>query len=166
MKPTYEELVKDYINLIYFFAKRWIDKKEDIQDAVQDIYIKIFKEYDHFSFHSYNELKSWLLKVSHSVVMDRYRKQKPIFHLDVETQNNIESEQTIEKWLDLEIEKEQISQIYEKMEKLPFGDKEIIQLRLIECFPFSDIASLLNLSEAAIKMRFYRIIKSLKISLI
>jgi len=36
MKPPFESVVKDYIRLVYFFAKKSLSQQEDVDDAVQE----------------------------------------------------------------------------------------------------------------------------------
>jgi len=166
MKPPFENVVKDYIRLVYFFAKKSLTQQEDVDDAVQETFLKAMKAYENFNFKSEGQLKSWLLTICRHVITDMFRANKN--HLSIE-QNNIQlfDDSDVEVLLEAKItHEEDVKKVTSALKKLKPVEQEIIRLRVNEEMPFCDIATALDSKEPAVKMRFYRAVVKLKESLI
>jgi RNA polymerase sigma-70 factor (ECF subfamily) len=166
MKPPFENVVKDYIRLVYFFAKKSLSQQEDVDDAVQETFLKAMKAYENFNFKSEGQLKSWLLTICRHVITDMFRSNKN--HLSIE-QNNIQlfDDSDVEVLLEAKItHEEDINKVTSALKKLKPLEQEIIRLRVNEEMSFDDIANALDSKEPAVKMRFYRAVVKLKESLI
>jgi len=166
MKPPFEDVVRDYIRLVYFFAKKSLSQQDDIDDAVQETFLKAMKAYKDFKFKSDGELKSWLLIICRHVITDMFRSNRNNISIE---QNNIElfDDSDVEVLLEAKItQEEDIKKVTEALKKLKPAEQEIIRLRVTEDIPFTDIATALDSKEAAVKMRFYRAIFKLKESLL
>lgn len=61
-------------NELLNYIKIKINNKSDAEDILQDVFIKIYKNYDQLSDHS--KLKAWLYKVTKNAIIDYYRKQE------------------------------------------------------------------------------------------
>ncbi|HSW48158.1 MAG TPA: sigma-70 family RNA polymerase sigma factor [Candidatus Saccharimonadales bacterium] len=161
MKPTYEELVKKYIGLIYFFAKRWVYDREDTDDVVSETYKKALIRYDNFDYQTDNQLKSWLLTICRNTVIDNQRLKKPTVSLD-ETLEVADSQNDIEKWMDQEIANENVIKLKSAIGKLNETDYDIITMKYFEELTFKEIAEVLDITESKAKMRCYRALTKLK----
>jgi RNA polymerase sigma-70 factor (ECF subfamily) len=159
MKPSFEEVVERYIKLIYFFALRWIDKKE-VDDMVQNTFLVALKKYPKFAFHTEGELKSWLLTICRNQIIDTYRKTKFI-EFDEQQVGQVNLDEA-DKWLDMEVKKDEVNNIIRELHKMRTGEQEIIKLRIFDELSFVEIGNCLDISEAAAKMCFYRAIKRLR----
>lgn len=164
--PPFEKVVSDYIRLVYFFARKSLSQPDDIDDVVQETFLKSMRAYDNFDFKSEGQLKSWLLTICRHVITDMFRKNKN--HLSIE-QDNIQlfDDSDVEDLLDAEITQEQdVKKVKQQLKKLKPVEQEIIRLRVNEEMSFGEIASALGSKEANVKMRFYRSIVKLKESLL
>ena len=166
MKPKYEDIVKNYINLVYFFAKKSLSNQSDIDDAVQETFLKGMKTYDRFTFKSEGELKSWLLTVCRNVIVDSFRANKN--NLSIEANEiDIPDDHNTEEWLEDQMsqtqELEKIKKVLVTMKPM---EQELIRLRIFEEMEFKQIAVALGTNDAAVKMRYYRAIEKLKDSIL
>ncbi len=151
---------------MYFFAKKSLSEQADVDDIVQDTFLKAMKRYNQFTFKSEGELKSWLLTICRHLIIDFIRENKKVIPLQNE---DIEffDEKGIEDLIDAEITRSKdIKKIKEELKKMKPVEQEIIRLRVVEEMEFKDIAVALGVKEAAIKMRFYRSIIKLKETLL
>lgn len=165
-KPPFEDVVKNYIKLVYFFAKRSLYQQDDVDDMVQETFLKAMSNYKQFTFRSEGELKSWLLTICRHLITDQLRTNKNTISIE---QNNIElpDHNDIEDMLDAEINHEKdIKKVKKELLKLKVAEQEIIRLRVVEEMEFKEIAAALETKEAAVKMRFYRALIKLKEALI
>lgn len=165
-KPPFEDVVKNYIKLVYFFVKRSLYQQDDVDDIVQETFLKAMSNYKQFTFRSEGELKSWLLTICRHLITDQLRAKKNTISIE---QNNIElfDHNDVEEMLDAEITHERdIERVKTELLKLKAAEQEIIRLRVVEEMEFKEIASALDSKEAAVKMRFYRALIKLKEALI
>ncbi|KKQ33904.1 MAG: RNA polymerase, sigma-24 subunit, ECF subfamily [Candidatus Levybacteria bacterium GW2011_GWA2_37_36] len=165
-KPPFDEVVKNYIRLVYFFARKSLYQQEDVDDIVQETFLKAMKNYKQFNFKSEGELKSWLLTICRHLIADQMRSKKKTVSIE---QNNIElfDNSDVEDMMDAEITHEKdIERVKRELLKLKPEEQEIIRLRIVEEMEFKEIAVALDTKEAAVKMRFYRAIIKLKEALI
>jgi RNA polymerase sigma factor (sigma-70 family) len=160
MKPSKEELVKRYINLVYYYANRWMNKSEDIDDIVQETYKKVFMKYDTFSYQNENQLKAWLLTICRNCMMDEFKLKKTTT-LDEVVEGLIIDTNT-EDFLQREIKKEEVSLLKVAMKGLAPEQYEILRLRYFDEVSFKDIAGVLQINEATAKMRCYRALEKLR----
>lgn len=160
MKPNFELLVEKYINLVYYFAHRWVYKREDVQDIVHETYVKSFKKYETFSYSSEAQLKGWLLTICRNVILDK-RKEKSLLRIeDVNVEQIVTS--NCDEMLEAEIKKENVEKVVKSLETLEKGEQELIRLRIYEELDFKSIAQIFDTSEPAVKMKFYRAIEKLQ----
>ena len=165
-KPPFDEVVKNYIRLVYFFARKSLYQQEDVDDIVQETFLKAMKNYKQFNFKSEGELKSWLLTICRHLIADQMRSKKKTVSIE---QNNIElfDNSDVEDMMDAEITHEKdIERVKRELLKLKPEEQEIIRLRIVEEMEFKEIAVALDTKEAAVKMRFYRAIIKLKEALV
>lgn len=162
-KPPFEDVVKNYIKLVYFFAKKSLYQQEDVDDIVQETFLKAMSSYKKFNFKSEGELKSWLLTICRHLITDQIRAKK-MKTVSIE-QNNIElfDNSDVEDMIDAEITHEKdIERVKKELLNLKAEEQEVIRLRIVEEMEFKEIAIALDTKEAAVKMRFYRAIIKLK----
>ena len=165
-KPPFEEVVKSYIKLVYFFAKKSLSDQADVDDMVQETFLKAMKTYDKFNFESEGELKSWLLTICRHLIIDQFRSRKHTVTMDDEKMDlfgNGETEELLEAQIDKE---DSVKKIQKALASLKPTEKQIVNLRICEEMEFKEIAIALCSKEAAVKMRFYRALIKLKESLI
>ena len=161
MKPTYEELVKKYINLVYYYTKRWIYKKEDIDDIVQETYKKALMKYGNFIYQSDAQLKSWLLTICRNTIFDTNKQKKQTVTFDDDMEMTLADTKT-ESWLEKEIKREEAIALKNTLNKLNDNDHDVIRLRYFDDLSFKEIAPVLGISEATAKMRCYRTLEKLR----
>lgn len=165
MKPTFETIVKNYINLVYYFTRRWVKEENVVDDVVNETFLKVFKKYSTFQYQSEGEFKSWLLIICRNIIFDRQKKQKFV-SFDNTIIDSVESSEDIESWLQAEMEREDVQRILSELERMSDEDNVIVRLRIFDELSFESIATILTISEAAAKMRFYRVISKLQKKLI
>lgn len=161
MKPPFQDIVKNYINLLYHFAYRWTSRGADVDDIVHESFLKAFKNYEQVRFSSDTQIKSWLLTIcrNHIHNIHRIKKMNSIAEIDCE---DIANDSLIEMCLEQLIHEEQMDMVKKELKKMDTYEEEIVRLRIFENLSFKEISCVLEISEAAAKMRFSRVITKLK----
>lgn len=118
-------------------------------DILQETFIKVFKVLKNGKYVEKGKFLSWVLRISHNLIMDYFRNKKRskiIFEKDLNcliTNMNCGFEQKQKKMLS----DETIRKVLSKMiDKLPQEQKEIVNLRFFQNYSFREIAEINNIS--------------------
>ncbi len=118
-------------------------------DILQETFIKVFKVLKNGKYVEKGKFLSWVLRISHNLVMDYFRnkkRSKVIFEKDLNcliANMNCGFEQKQKKMLS----DETIRKVLSKMiDKLPQDQKEIVNLRFFQNYSFREIAKINNIS--------------------
>ena len=118
-------------------------------DILQETFIKVFKVLKNGKYVEKGKFLSWVLRISHNLVMDYFRnkkRSKVIFEKDLNcliANMNCGFEQKQKKMLS----DETIRKVLSKMiDKLPQEQKEIVNLRFFQNYSFREIAEINNIS--------------------
>ena len=140
----YEEKLFRYISRISNLSK------DDTEDLLQDIFIKVYKNLNGFDI----ELKfsSWIYRITHNEVISNYRKYKNkaeiiSFDKDGKFIKNIADELDIEKDLNLIDLKEVISQVLGQMD---IKYRDVLVLKFLEMKNYYEISDILKKPEGTV----------------
>ena len=70
------DLVEQYKSRMYNFAYKYLRNRQDAEDAVQEAFIKIFRNIDDYIDHSVDDVGLQVFYCTKSSVIDYYRKRK------------------------------------------------------------------------------------------
>ncbi|MBN8679084.1 MAG: sigma-70 family RNA polymerase sigma factor [Chitinophagales bacterium] len=123
------------------------------RDATQDVFIKILLNLSKFTEQS--SFSTWVYSITYNYCIDLIRKKKKnilIFSEDVGRISK-ETEVDIPDSVILEMETNRLEKV---MEKLPVGDKAILNMKYIDDMSIKEIGDVLDKTESAIKMQIMR----------
>ncbi|MBS9766920.1 MAG: RNA polymerase sigma factor [Flavobacteriaceae bacterium] len=147
-------------NKAYRLAKRLLVSSDEAEDAIQEMYYKLWKNKDKII--SYKNTESVAMTITKNYCLDRLKSKQAgnltLIHNDFE-----ENETSLEKKVE---EKDSVSNIHKWIAELPEQQKMVMQLRDIEQYEFSEIAEILQLSEGTIRVALSRARKTIKNKLI
>jgi RNA polymerase sigma-70 factor (ECF subfamily) len=169
---AYDELVRTYSASIFHVAYRMLGDTAEASDAVQEIFLKVFRNIGGFKGEA--ALKTWIFKIAFSEILNRlrwWRRRYRFATVSLDDQPNgtgpaafvASSSPTPEQVLQ---SKEQETAIQEALGKLTKDHRSIIVLRDIEGFSYTEIADVLGVSIGTVKSRLARARGDLKKSLI
>lgn len=141
-REAFISLVKQLENSLYYMAKSMLGKEEDVADALQETILKAYK-----SIHSLREpqfVKTWMFRIlmneCNSILS---RRSRTVVYAEVPESASYSGE--YDK-VDL---REAVERLEEKM-------RIVVILHYFEDLPLRQIASVLEISESAVKMRLAR----------
>lgn len=152
---SYDFFYKEYYSLIYGIVFSILKNKENSEDVVQNVLIKIFS-LDKSKFPDRGSL-SWLYTVSKNEALNYLRKNKQFVNIE-EIYEIKEEMDEIEKIIDVHTYNKIINGLNEK-------EKEIVSLKILSNFTFKKIGQLLKMPTATVQWKYYKAVDSLKISL-
>ena len=138
LMSRYENKLKRYIQRISNYSP------EDINDLLQDIFIKVYKNLNGFD----QDLKfsSWIYRIAHNELISSYRKKKrrPEYFPGEENDlalNNIIVDNDIAKEVDSKVTKENILKVINKIDE---KYKEVLILKYFEDKDYKEISDILK----------------------
>ena len=146
-------------NTLYRLAKRLLVSSDEAEDAVQEVFLKLWKGRD--KINNYRSPEALAITVTKNYCLDRLKSKQAsnlkIVHSNYKNSENIE--RTIEG-------NEGVELVTKIMETLPEKQKMIMQLRDIEQFEFVEISQMLEINETAIRVALSRARKVVREQLI
>lgn len=152
---AYNILYKEYYSLIYGIVFSILKNKENTEDVLQEIFIKLYKM-DKEKIPSKGEL-SWIYTVSKNEALNYLRRKKTEVNIE-EIYEISEESSEIEKIIDIHTYNKIVSGLNEE-------EKEIISLKILSNFTFKKIGQMLKMPTATVQWKYYKAVDSLKISI-
>ena len=146
-------------NTLYRLAKRLLVSSDEAEDAVQEVFLKLWKGRDKID--NYRSPEAFAITMTKNYCLDRL-KSKQASNIKI-VHNNYKNSENIERTIEGNEGVELITKI---METLPEKQKMIMQLRDIEQFEFAEISQMLEINETAIRVALSRARKVVREQLI
>ncbi len=154
-------LYERYYRELYRFIFKMTSRKELSEDMVQNVFLRMLKYRK--SFAGTGEFRTWMYHIARNTLHDQFRKEKraplsnsrPIGDVEVSLSTEPHADDLIEKELDLH-------NLQSALDSLSVENRELLVLCRFQELKYSEIASLLNTTEGAVKVRIHRAINQLK----
>jgi RNA polymerase sigma factor (sigma-70 family) len=144
---------------LYGFFFYMTKKKDQSEDLVQTVFMRMLKSRDTFT--GSGRFESWMYHIARNILKDQYRKEKR--KNDFCDLSDIEDSMDKGALADLRLEKkEELKTLFTAMDKMSEEDKELLVLCRFQELKYSEIAKLLAISEGAVKVRVFRAMNELK----
>src|SRR5688572_10748565 len=153
----YELLDRRYNNLLYKAARGILSVENDIEDVMQEAYIKGYEKLGQFRQEA--KFSTWLTRILINCALQHLQKLKGREHLslDILTREGIDGEEDAP----METTNPQVGEILAKalegaISHLPTKYRVIFILREVQHLPVADAASIVGISEENVKIRLHR----------
>lgn len=147
----FKTIYDEYKARVYYFVKRYIQRNEEAEDVVQEIFIHIWKHFDKIKAASNPE--AILFKTSKQEVANYYRRNKLNFsELTGDVEDETESGDREEK----------LQQLEELIGRLPERRREILLKNKTEQQSYAHIASENHISKTAVEKQINKAIRFIK----
>jgi len=140
--PDAERIYARYADLLYRLASAHLASNADAEDVVSDVFVKflqtkpVFRDAEHE--------KAWLIRVLLNQCNDLHRRK------------SIRAWTPLDAVADLAAEEKQDSDVMAAVQRLPEKNRAAVLLHYFEGYSLEETASLLQTTEAAVKMRLMR----------
>lgn len=159
-EQAYKELVDKYERAIYYHILKMIRDKEQVEDLVQETFVKAF---DNLNSYSTNyAFSTWLYRIATNHTIDYLRKKKlqtlsidePVKTRDGDMKMQLPDESA---GTDREIIRKQRQKIVQQaIEDLPPKYRRVIKMRHMEEKSYQEIADVLDLPLGTVKAHIFR----------
>lgn len=164
------ELFHRYQEKIYNLAYRMMGSREEAEDLVQDVFVKVYESADQYQEKA--SFFTWLYRLAVNLSIDRLRKRKregleplenPDSEEDISLIDRLPAEDPSPE--ELAIAREQKERIQRVLEEVDSRYRTIIILRDLEALSYSEIATILGCSIGTVRSRLHRGRRLLKVKL-
>lgn len=145
--PDAQRAVREYGNSLYRLCSVMTGNREDADDAVQESFLKYVEKAPDFNDSEHE--KAWLIRVASNICKDILRKRKHQSFISLDEIRNFGI-------------CEDNAQILELLVSLEEKYRIVIHLHYVEGYKAQEIASMLGVSESAVKKRLQRGREALK----
>jgi len=162
MDSVFDELYQKYHHDVFQFLFYMVRNKEQAEDLVQEVYIRVFKSYRRFEGKSSE--KTWLFSIARNVAIDFFRKQKGWKERLLE-KFDWSTDQLKDKYPipeEITVQKEEIRWVYSCLEFCTIDQRAVIILRYIHDLSIAETAQALGWTESKVKTTQHRSLKVLK----
>jgi RNA polymerase sigma-70 factor (ECF subfamily) len=162
-----EDIVGDYLGLVYSFVFRLTGEKEEASDIAQEVFVKVWKNLD--KYNPKQNLKTWILAIARNTAIDWLRKKRPIIFSKLKREGD-EGLQDFgesikdENFLQDEIfaQKESREKLDEVINLLSFTQREVFLLHLEDELSFEEISQLVGRPMNTVKSQYRRALITLR----
>jgi RNA polymerase sigma-70 factor, ECF subfamily len=158
----FEELYEKYHQDLFSFLYYLVNSREQAEDLIQEVYIRIFKSYG--TFQGKSSEKTWLFSIARHVAIDSFRKnlgwKKRIISTFDWDKNEFKDLSPLPE--EISLQNEQIHILYSCLDKCSIDYRLVLILRYIHSMSISETAVALEWSESKVKTTQHRALKKIK----
>ncbi|MEA1886646.1 MAG: sigma-70 family RNA polymerase sigma factor [Bacteroidota bacterium] len=139
-RKEFETDIIPYSRTLYRFAFRFLTSKEEAEDAVQEVFLKLWKMRDKLP--EYDNIRAYAMTMVRNHCLDMLRKKKTEFMDDTRIYDTRASDMNLEKNIE---NREKFMVITGVINSLPENYRTVIQLRDVDGYGYSEIADKLDI---------------------
>lgn len=149
------DLILPFQDRLYRLAKRMLVSRDEAEDAVQEVFLKLWNIRDQIT--SYRSPEAFAITMMKNLCFDRL-KSKQAGNLKIEHSNYATSEN-----IELAIEaNDGVAQVFKIMDSMPIKQKMILQLRDVEQLEYEEIARIMESNETTVRVTLSRARKTIR----
>ena len=156
----YEYFLDCYSQQVFVLVDRIVSCQEEAEELTQDVFLKAFQQLS--SFKAESSFSTWIYRIATNTALSAIRKRKnEVIRLDDSVFANL-SDTQVDEALEDDSE-EQLQRLQRAMEQLEADERALITLYYMEEKPLAEVAFIMGLTEANVKVKLHRIRKKLYI---
>ncbi len=158
---AFAEFLHHHHHTVHSLIFQMVSSREDAEELTQDVFIKAYQKIN--SFRGESAISTWLYRIAYNTAISAVRKKKPIFlPLDENTNHHI-PEAVVDEILNRDHDEQLLQSIKQAIDKLNPEEKGLISLYYTQGRPVKEIATIMKLTKANVKIKLFRIRKKIVI---
>lgn len=142
-----QDCLNRYSGLVWSLARKMIRNREEAEDAVQEIFIEIWKNAERFDSAQASET-TFIAMIARRRLIDRLRKFKRQPHIDSFEDIVVEPANNANEFMQISVEANQAAEVFTELKP---EQRQILQLSIVEGYSHSEIADALSLPLGTVK---------------
>jgi RNA polymerase sigma-70 factor (ECF subfamily) len=155
-QASFQLLVERYEGKLFALARRYTRSMVEVEDLVQDTFLKAFSRLD--SFQHQSSFYTWIYRIATNTILDflKRRGRSPIQAVE-DPEAAFDSPQASVARPDGNLEREEISSItYAVLDSMPEIFRTVLVMRELESMAYQEIADVLEISIGTVESRIFR----------
>ncbi len=149
---SFDLLIEKYGNLVWSIGKKFLYRQSDVEDAVQEVFIAIWKSADKFDSNKAKEI-TFVSMIARRRFIDHLRKISKHKNLESIDEDNSTHQLYKESMLN---ESTDLQLIKNSIKSLDIDDQELLNLSIYQGYSHAEISKLLNLPLGTVKTKIRR----------
>ena len=158
---AFSTIVENYQKMVFTIILKIVDNREDAEDIMQEVFVKVFKSLEKFKEAS--EFSTWLYRIAYNTTISELRKRKLSCVPINDNSDTVNEEFTVEEEPDAREIK--LQYLDEALKKLPPDEVFLVTLYYFKEQSIEAISEISDLSVANVKVKLYRIRKKLALEI-
>jgi RNA polymerase sigma-70 factor (ECF subfamily) len=164
-RHAFATVIEKTQGLVAQIVFKMISDTEDREDAVQEIYLKVYQHLPNFRFQS--KLSTWIARIAYNNCINSLRKKKIHLSLDDESGSVVHNDTRPQSHAEIDFSQKQLRGILAgEVEKLDPVYKTLVTLYHAEELSYSEISEITALPEGTVKSYLFRARKMLRDNLL
>jgi RNA polymerase sigma factor (sigma-70 family) len=161
-REMYEVIVRRHNTKLYRVAKGILHDEDEIQDAMQDTYLKAFEKLSQFKGKA--SFSTWLTRILMNTAFARFNEQKKLHASEIDdiTDESLLVDEAPSVDASPQLSANLKSALESAINSLPSTYRSVFMLREVEHMSVADTAYCLEISEVNVKVRLHRSKEMLK----
>ncbi len=151
-------LVMPYSSRLYRMAFRLMNNREEAEDIVQEVYVKLWGMRNELG--KYNSIEALSIRITRNLCLDQLRRRKVNYNA-LKAEKLKEEAHSVTPVENLE-RKEGVELIHTLIAALPEPQRSLVHLRHLEEKEYEEIAEMINMSVNAIRVSISRARKQMR----
>ena len=158
-KPTMtdemkESLYNDYYRKVFGYLKGKTNNYHLAEDLASDVFMKVYAKADTFD-ETKSSVSTWIYTITRNTLTDYFRSRRVFEEIPEEMSDGSDIEETV-------LNNEALEELAEALEKLDERERDIIILRYYKRMKLKDIAEVIGISYAYVKLLHNKALMLLK----
>lgn len=150
----FTELYRTHSSFVYNVAFRMVESKEDAQEIMQDVFLKVHQKMNNFMFRS--SIKTWMYRITVNCAINTLNKHKREHMGRVHNEHVFENTPSLNNTQENLDEKDREEEVNRLLRALNTDERACIILRNIEGLSYEEIAQSLNVNLNTVRTRLKR----------
>ena len=151
-------LVMPYSSRLYRMAYRLMSNREEAEDIVQEVYVKLWGMRKELP--NYNSIEALCVRITRNLCLDHLRRRK--VNYDAMKAEQLKQESYTEMPSDNLEKKEDAELVHRLISALPEPQRSLVHLRHLEGKEYEEIAEMVNMNVNAIRVSISRARKQMR----
>lgn len=162
---AFDEFIREHHGSAYGLAKRLLRNDDDAKEITQESFLAAYEGIEKYKGRA--KLKSWLLSITYNKAVDRLKSNKKfdqIAEMDFEKDESWQKAVLVTHITDYMPNPEQnlindqlTDHLNQALLRVPPDSKAVFELRELQGLSSKEVAAVLNINEAAVRVRLHRV---------
>ena len=152
---AFKKLYEQHAGTMYSICLRYMNNEDEAKDALQEGFIKVFKNISKYRFSG--SFEGWLKRIFVNTSIEHIRRRK--MHLDVTELKSGD----IKKTASIDTSSVDVEKMLELVKQLPAGYRTVFNMFVIDGYSHKEISEHLNINENTSKSQLFKARKQLQV---